>query len=140
MMTAFSVNTPYSYNNLNGTSMLTFAKTIYQYGQDFNMSTGTFTCSIPGIYHFSVTMVKKGPNKRSNTIRCKVHKSRYKDNYISVMRIADTGCASASQTFVIDLDIGDTVYIGSCYDKETSLHLEWWSSFTGFLLYHNINK
>jgi hypothetical protein len=44
--------------------------------------------------------------------------------------------SSISQSFVIDLTIGDTVYLGS-YIGQPINYMEDWSSFTGFLLYHN---
>ncbi|XP_060591795.1 uncharacterized protein LOC132746607 [Ruditapes philippinarum] len=114
-MSAFSVTTPHSYSTINGIRKLNFSRTIYQYGNDFNISTGTYTCSKSGVYHFSVTLVKKRVDERNNQnelVRCKLYKNRQSLIYIKVDPTdddTDKGNAAITQSIVINLDVGNTV-------------------------------
>ncbi|XP_060590202.1 complement C1q-like protein 2 [Ruditapes philippinarum] len=135
---AFSVQRPKTYSNINGISKLTFSITIYQYGNDFSISTGTYTCSKSGVYHFSVTLVKKRASSRVDSVYCRLYKNRQSLIYIAVDPTDDStdkGNAAISQSIVINLNVGDTVYLTKCSDPST--YMEYWSSFTGFLLYPN---
>ena len=135
-MTTFSVTGPHIYGYIDRIPRLNFTRTIYQYGSDFNISTGIFTCSIPGVYHFSATLVKKRATTRVDQVFCNIMKNA--QSLISVKidptdDDTDKGNAAVSQSIVIDLDIGDKVYLGFCNDPKKNM--DNWSSFTGFLLY-----
>ncbi|XP_060586721.1 coadhesin-like [Ruditapes philippinarum] len=135
---AFSVKSPNTYSNINEINKLTFSNTIYQYGNDFSISTGTYTCSKSGVYHFSVTLVKKRASSRVDMVHCFLYKNRQSLIYIGVDPTdddTDKGHAAVSQSIAISLDVGDTVFLTKCSDPST--HMEDWSSFTGFLLYDN---
>ncbi|XP_045179574.2 complement C1q tumor necrosis factor-related protein 2-like [Mercenaria mercenaria] len=131
---AFSVDKPLNHSSFNGTSKVIFAHMIYQHGIDFNSSTGTFTCSIPGTYHFSVTLVKKRAS--SGVFYCGLYKNVSYIITIGDPTDDDTNLrgAATSQSTLIHLDKGDTVYLGSCNEQPSS-YMEPFSSFTGFLLY-----
>ncbi|XP_060562948.1 complement C1q-like protein 4 [Ruditapes philippinarum] len=133
---AFSVKSPDSYSNINGIAKLTFSSTIYQYGNDFSISTGTYTCSKSGVYHFSVTLVKKSSSSGVDRVNCYLFKNGQPVIYIKVDPTdddTDKGNAAISQSIVINLDVGDTVFLTYCTNPSTSM--DYWSSFTGFLLY-----
>ena len=101
------------------------------------MSTGTFTCSIAGTYHFSATLVKKRSSTRVDQVYCSLYKDSSRLIYIKVDPTdddSDKGSAAVSQSIVIHLNKGDTVYLSDCIG-EPSTYMESWSSFTGFLLY-----
>jgi hypothetical protein len=135
-LSAFSVNMPFNYSSINGTDKLTFSNTIYQQGHDFDKSTGTFTCSIPGTYHFSVTLVKQRSGSRVDRVFCELFKGTSSMILIKVDPTdddTDKGSASISQSVVLHLDKGDQVYLSRCLDP--AVYMEYWSSFTGFLLY-----
>jgi hypothetical protein len=135
---AFSVKSPKTNIISNGFYKLTFSKTIYQYGNDFNISTGTYTCSKSGVYHFSVTLVKKSSSSRLDRVICYPFKNRQSLIYIKLDPTdddTDKGHAAISQSIVINLNVGDTVFLAGC--SVPSTHMEYWSSFTGFLLYDN---
>ncbi|XP_060559127.1 complement C1q tumor necrosis factor-related protein 4-like [Ruditapes philippinarum] len=138
---AFSVKGPHTFNQIDGIDgigYLNFTSTIYQYGNDFTISNGTYRCSIPGVYHFSSTLVKRKASQ-IHMVYCRLFK-----NYKPLIEIRvnpsdediHEGNAAVSQSVIIDLDIGDTVYIGKCIGQPND-YLEEWSSFTGFLLFHN---
>jgi hypothetical protein len=136
--TAFSATNPNTNSIINGIKRLTFSRTIYQYGNDFNISTGTYTRNKHGVYHFSVTLVNIRSSSRVDRAYCNLYKNRQSLIYISVDPTdddTDKGNAAISQSIVIKLDVGDTVYLASCTNPSTSM--EYWSSFTGFLLYDN---
>ncbi|XP_060562946.1 coadhesin-like [Ruditapes philippinarum] len=135
---AFSVKSPDTNTYIIINDRLTFSSTIYQYGNDFNISTGTYTCHKAGVYHFSVTLVKKRAPLRVDRVYCYLFKNRQDLIYIYVDPTdddTDKGHAAVSQSIVIDLDVGDTVYLTGCSDPSTTMSS--WSSFTGFLLYDN---
>ncbi|XP_053385659.1 uncharacterized protein LOC123538853 [Mercenaria mercenaria] len=138
LVSAFSVDHPYSYSNFSGTAKLTFNNTIYQHGGDFNRSTGTFTCSIPGTYHFSVTLVKKRAGTRVDQAFCTLYKDQSTLIYLRIDPTdddTDKGSAAISQSIVTHLNKGNTVYLGSCTGPLPNTYMEYHSSFTGFLLY-----
>ncbi|XP_060585916.1 A disintegrin and metalloproteinase with thrombospondin motifs adt-1-like isoform X4 [Ruditapes philippinarum] len=138
LKSAFSVKSPNTISNINGIEKLTFSSTIYQYGNDFNISTGTYTCNKSGVYHFSVTLVKKRESSRVDFVQCLLYKNRQSLINIVVDPTdddTDKGHAAISQSIVINLDVGDTVYLTGCTNPSTTM--ESWSSFTGFLLYDN---
>ena len=126
----FTVKQPNGYPN----SRLTFATTITNSG-DFSASTGTFTCSQPGNYFFSVTLDKQRVDS-IDQVYCTLEK-----NGASLANIwadpsdgdhgGDYGSATASNTAIVHLNRGDTVYLSGC-SAVNSMHV--YSSFTGFLV------
>jgi hypothetical protein len=138
-MTAFSVTKPDSYSTINGIEKLNFSSAIYKIGNDFNISTGTYTCSTPGVYHFSATLVKKRDTSRVDLVYCKLYKNTQSLIHIGVDPTdddTDKGHAAITQYIVIKLDAGDTVYLDAC-NNPPSTYMEHLTSFSGFLLNHN---
>ncbi|XP_045179206.2 A disintegrin and metalloproteinase with thrombospondin motifs adt-1-like [Mercenaria mercenaria] len=125
-ISAFSVNHPHNF-----TTKLTFSHTIYQIGGDFDPSTGTFTCSVPGTYHFSVNLVK---DYHASYVYCYMKKNTSNLVYIQVNPDGEgeSGESAVSQSTITHLNKGDTVYLGTC---TSTSYMGTWSSFTGFLLY-----
>ncbi|XP_060585935.1 semaphorin-5B-like isoform X1 [Ruditapes philippinarum] len=138
IMSAFSVTKPDSFKTIDGNIKLNFSSTIYQYGNDFDISTGIYTCHIPGVYHFSVTLIKKRASSRVDLVSCTLYKNRQSLIVIKVDPTdddTDKGNAAISQSIVINLDVRDIVYLSRCSNASTNM--EAWSSFTGVLLYDN---
>lgn len=131
-LSAFSVDRPDIY-----ATTLTFSHIIYQQGQDFNMTSGTFICSIPGTYHFSVTLVKMRNSDRVDRVFCDLYKNVNSTMHIEVDPTdddSDKGSAAVSESIVLHLGMNDKVYLSSCISPP-STYMENWTSFTGFLLY-----
>lgn len=123
----------------NSNGKLTFSNVVYHQGTDFVASTGTFTCSIPGTYLFSVTLVKKRDTTRVDLVSCYLYKSGQQMTFVAVDPTdddTDKGSAAITSTTVVHLNRGDTVYLTSCSDPST--HMEWWSSFTGVLIHSDM--
>ncbi|XP_053385651.1 A disintegrin and metalloproteinase with thrombospondin motifs 5-like [Mercenaria mercenaria] len=137
VVSAFSVDSPFNYSSVNGTYKLTFSNFIYQHGGDFTLGTGTFKCSKPGIYHFIVTLVKKRSGTRVDMVSCQLYKNTFQIGYIRVDPAdddTDKGNAAITESSIVHLNRGDTVYLTGCTNP-TSTVMEPWTSFTGFLLY-----
>ena len=133
IVSAFSVTKPHSV--VTSVYRLTFSTTIYNQGDDFNASTGVFTCSKSGVYQFSVFLVKKTAKTRLDNVGCLLYKDRSNIITIGVDPTdddTDKGNAQAANSVVMYLDIGDTVSLQYCSDPST--HMESWSSFSGFLI------
>ncbi|XP_053392266.1 A disintegrin and metalloproteinase with thrombospondin motifs 5-like [Mercenaria mercenaria] len=137
IVSAFSVDKPNTYSKFNGIDKLTFSHFIYQQGGDFSLATGTFECSKPGVYHFIVTLVKKRSSTRVDQVSCNMYKDRSQVIHIQVDPTdddTDKGSAAITESAIIHLNKGDTVYLSGC-NGPPSTYMESWTSFTGFLLY-----
>lgn len=131
-LSAFSVDHPYKYN-----ITLTFSHTIYHQGQDFNKTTGTFICSIPGTYHFSVTLVKRRNDTRVDRVYCDLKINGASKIHIEIDPTdddTDKGGAAVSESIVLHLEMDDKVYLGACNGPPSNF-MDYWTTFTGFLLY-----
>lgn len=105
---------------------------IYQSGSDFDPASGTFTCSVSGIYLFSLNLVKKGTEINSiNKVHCHLHKNENQVISLILNPSYSTGNDAISSTTVIPLEKGDRVFVGECTDPQ--LTLEKWTLFTGVL-------
>ncbi|XP_045179716.2 coadhesin-like isoform X2 [Mercenaria mercenaria] len=137
IVSAFSVDKPHTYSKFNGIDKLTFSHFIYQQGGDFSLATGTFKCSKPGVYHFIVTLVKKRSSTRVDQVSCNMYKDR---SLVIIIRVdptdddTDKGSAAITESVIIHLNKGDTVFLSDC-KHPPSTYMEYWTSFTGFLLY-----
>ena len=104
-------------------------------GSRYSSSTGQFTCNLPGLYYFSVSLIKsREAHSASDMAHCALRKNgnRLVDT-ITDPRDDDTdnGSYETSAFLVIHLSSGETVDVGSC---SSDTKLESRSSFTGFLL------
>ncbi|XP_038077240.1 complement C1q tumor necrosis factor-related protein 3-like, partial [Patiria miniata] len=96
-------------------------------GTSFDLETGTFTCSVPGIYVFTFSVLKY-----SNSDVLYIHLVKNNSKVIS------TYCHSnqrgqLSGSAVLVLQRGDTVYL-TMYGRVRSFSTEHYTSFSGFLL------
>ncbi|XP_022099653.1 collagen alpha-1(X) chain-like [Acanthaster planci] len=124
---AFTVGRVTRYTSSGGP--LAFDKTIFNAGANFDLSNGTFTCSVPGVYSFSFSVLKT-PESRD------LYVSLVKNEETSVKVYENTsGFHQLSSGAVMALVPGDQVYLvlrGRVHGNEVSF-----TSFTGFLLYPN---
>lgn len=130
---AFTVTTP-SDGPDSGT--LSFSTVITNKGEDFDTGTGKFTCSVSGLYYFSLHIIKKRDSNIDQT-GCYLQK-----NGVNLVRAyidpqdggtgADTGSYGVSNSVYIDLNAGDVITLASCFSKGAS-SMESWSAFSGFL-------
>ena len=126
----FTVYTPTGYPH----SRLAFATTVTNTG-DFDASTGTFTCSQPGNYFFSVTLVKNA-SERVDEVICHLYKNGGHlvpifSNPSAASHGGDFGYDSASNSAIVHLNRGDIVYLSYCSPVSS---MYGYSSFTGFLV------
>ncbi|XP_045159709.2 complement C1q-like protein 2 [Mercenaria mercenaria] len=140
IISAFSVSDPRSVSSPETEYKLQQYTTVnINEGKDFNPSAGIFTCSKPGVYYFTATLIKKRADvsvDRVDLVQCYIYKNMspqillYAD---PTDNDTDKGHAAISNSVVLRLDTDDIVYLGWCDDPNTSL--EKWTSFSGFLLY-----
>ncbi|XP_022099665.1 collagen alpha-1(VIII) chain-like [Acanthaster planci] len=108
---------------------LTFDKTIFNVGANFDLSGGTFTCSVPGVYAF-IFSVLKIPQISS------IYVSLYKNTEQTVtVHDSTSGYHQLSSSSVMALVPDDRVYltlVGEVHGTTANF-----TSFTGFLLYPN---
>jgi len=119
-MSAFSAHS----NNFVNTNDVTFSFIQYNEGNDYNATTGVFTCRIPGVYWFSATLLGSSDGVCYFLLNgsAKVYIGYPGGNY-------DTGTASQ----VLRLRHGDRVQVGHCY-KPYTLPSDSLDSFSGVLV------
>lgn len=112
----------------NITNHATFTSVRFNEGNDYNLTTGEFTCRVPGTYLFSATIYK---NYHATEAYCHFHLN---SSWIMMMR-ATAGRSeyhTASASVVFTLNAGDRVYISTCTDISTFYST--YSFFTGVLI------
>jgi hypothetical protein len=118
-----------------GSSVPTFPNTIINHGNDYDRSSGIFTCEVPGIYHFAVTLSIKDQDG-SSTTSCylTINSGRKVQIYIHVY-LGDGKYAEypATATGVFHLSKGDTVKISDC-EKYNRFYSDTSTIFMGFLV------
>ena len=103
-------------------------------GNRYSSSTGQFTCNYPGLYYFSVSLIKL----RTDIVHAEMVSCSIRKNGINVVNTitdprdddTDNGSYETSAFLVIHLSSGETVNVGGC----SATKLQSQSSFTGFLL------
>ena len=100
-------------------------------GGDFNMTSGTFTCSLAGTYPFILNLYKA---KGVTSARCELRKNGQLTIWLDAR--PPTGAADnyqeATNSVIAHMSKGDEVYI-TCDTPVTNL--DPMTSFMGFLLY-----
>ncbi|XP_038079354.1 collagen alpha-1(X) chain-like [Patiria miniata] len=97
-------------------------------GTSFDLETGTFTCSVPGTYVFTFSVLKY---TNSGYLHIHLVKNDYK---VITTHGASNQRGQLSGSAVLVLQLGDTVYVtmhGRAFSSPTSHY----TSFSGFLLY-----
>lgn len=113
----------------NGTVILTLVTT--NTGNDYNSSTGEFTCRIPGLYNFFISIEKQLDVSQAF---CHLMLNNNSTMLIAA-RTAFTDAGSyiqASNSAVLQLDFGDIVRLGDCSKAETFTEH---STFSGYLIH-----
>ena len=102
------------------------------YGSGYSSSTGKFTCSHPGLYYFSTSLIKMRTTPKVDYIKCYM----YKDDSMLIGTNTDPtdddtdkGSYETSAFITVHLSRGDQVYVECPYGK-----LNVYSSFSGFLI------
>ncbi len=96
-------------------------------GTDFNLSNGTFTCTVPGIYVFMFSVLKRSSESSLYVRLMKNH------DIIVTGFVNAAGFHHVSSSVVIPLHYGDQVHL-AVYGQVYSAYSHF-TSFTGFLLY-----
>ena len=103
------------------------------YGSGYSPSTGKFTCSHPGLYYFSASLIKyRGSLNPVDRIRCFIYKNT--SNLVGTQidptdDDTDHGSYETSAFIVVHLSQGDQVYVTCSLGI-----LSGYSSFSGFLV------
>ena len=102
------------------------------YGSGYSSSTGKFTCSHPGLYYFSTSLIKPRTTPPVDRILCYIYKntSSLVETFIDPTDDdTDKGTYETSAFIVVHLTLGDQVYV-KCNVGKLSMD----SSFSGFLV------
>ena len=114
-------------------SVVQFDSIKTNYGSRYSPSTGRFTCSHPGLYYFSTSLIKLRTNVREvDRIMCYIYKNT--GSLITTVTDptdddTDKGSYETSAFLTVHLSRGDQVYV-MC----TSGKLNSYSSFSGILI------
>lgn len=85
-------------------------------GGDYNSSSGVFTCRIPGLYWFSVSLSKQyGPIV--NYVGCFFTINGSKKVYLYEDPTQDIEGYTTTGSIAVHLNVGDRVYVGGCYNQ-----------------------
>ena len=123
-------------NTILSTSIVQFDFVETNYGSGYSSSTGKFTCSHPGLYYFSTSLIKERTSSRQvDYINCYINKN---NSFLIRTYIdptdddTDKGSYETSAFIVVHLSPGDQVYVKCQYGK-LNVH----SSFSGFLIHYD---
>ncbi|XP_038076310.1 collagen alpha-1(X) chain-like [Patiria miniata] len=97
-------------------------------GTSFDLETGSFTCSVPGTYVFTFSVLKY-----SNSDGLAIHLVKNDYTVISTHGTSNQ-LGQLSGSAVLVLQRGDTVYV-AMYGRVQSGSISHYTSFSGFLLY-----
>ena len=122
-------------NTRDSSSVLKFTNVKTNVGYRYSSSTGKFTCNHPGLYYFSLSLIKtREPHSIADMVFCYIRKDGVNMVYTKIdPRDDDTdnGSYETSAFLVVHLSNGETVDVGGCSDASS---IDMYSSFTGFLL------
>ena len=112
-------------------STLNFTHAITNIGGHYSTYSGIFSCQYPGMYVFSLYLVKRSGS--STYVYCSIRKNR------STLVVAHSYSYtsyydSISNSVVIHLNSGDQVDVGSCSNTGNIYTSDGYTSFSGFLL------
>ena len=96
-------------SHLNG--VLTFTSMLFQVGGGFNKNSGVFTCPVAGLYLVSMMLQVES----DGWINCYLYRQGRQTSL--EIDIRGEGQELASQTAVLKLGKGDTLYIGACEES-----------------------
>ncbi|XP_060562398.1 uncharacterized protein LOC132722019 isoform X2 [Ruditapes philippinarum] len=125
---------------VSGTSKLVFPHIIDNIGNGYDIATGKFTCTIPGIYFFSF-QISKMYKTLTDLVECFIYRNQFivvgaREDPAGTNAGNDDGGYSIGVSAALHLDTKDTVYIGGCTGIG-AVYTDLRSSFTGFLVRPN---
>ena len=124
---AFFAKLSKQFPQTNRNQTIVFDKVVTNQGNSYHSSHGIFTCTTPGLYVFSVTLMTDSQY---------AHAKLVKNATEIVMLYLPGHWEQSSHTVVIELKAGDLVSVES---DEVTAHVDFsgydYSSFSGFLLY-----
>ncbi|XP_060605293.1 C1q-related factor-like [Ruditapes philippinarum] len=107
-------------------SPLTFKDVIYNTGDDYNVSSGVFTCRHPGLYFFTTTLIRKSG---ADNFVCGFYVNGIRKLIVNSDTGANDGYQSGSASLVYRLKAGDIVMLSECLGQD---QMTFFSTFTGF--------
>ncbi|KAM9435957.1 complement C1q-like protein 3 [Clarias gariepinus] len=110
--------------------ILKFSMVMTNLGGRYESSTGTFTCNLAGVYHFSYHIVKNGLSLRVDLV--------LNDQKIvaSAVAVDALHTDTASNSAILQLRVGDRVYVRLTKSDRTLKDTQnLFSTFSGHLLY-----
>ncbi|XP_070575276.1 complement C1q and tumor necrosis factor-related protein 9-like [Ptychodera flava] len=130
---AFSVSRTAALGPLSQHTPVTYQKIYTNMGNNFDITTGKFTCSVSGVYFFMISAIRKN----DHTMFLCLMKNDEKLPCIYAAHSASRNYGSASNSVIIDLQHGDEVWVrlGSGYAFHSDV--DEFTTFTGYLLYQN---
>jgi len=122
------VNTP---NNVSG-GVMTFSTTVTNVGNGYDMDTGIFTCTTPGYYFITVSLLKEWDHH--SWARCSIRKNSG-DLVEAFTRPSFThdSRTAAVASVLVHLAVGDQVKLAGCSAINT-FNRSITSTFSGFLV------
>ncbi|OWF40284.1 complement C1q tumor necrosis factor-related protein 5-like [Mizuhopecten yessoensis] len=132
---AFKARLTHKLTNVGSEQIIPFDLAEINIGNQYNPTTGVFTCDIPGLYVFHLTLTIYS----DKYVELRLYKNGQSMHYVYVGNKGYLG--SESTTALIQLDQGDTVLIKSDqYHSTGDLIYPGYSYFSGFLLYPRIQN
>ncbi|XP_053382619.1 semaphorin-5A-like isoform X2 [Mercenaria mercenaria] len=123
-----------AYGKASGTNKkIVFPNVLLNYGGGYNNTTGIFTSSTPGIYHFAVSLIKKY-NMKDSVLRCYLNINNSKKLNIDGRKVIDNEMMEFSATASVHLNKSDIVYILDDLFVLLDANNDKSSSFTGALV------
>ena len=123
----------------NGTTThtLKFTTMVTGIGSAYSTTTGKFTCKIPGLYFFALSLYKKRTGTRVyDSIGCYIRKNGanlIRANLDPTDDDTDTGGFETSNFVTVNLALHDVVDVGGCNYNDAAY--DTFSSFSGFLVH-----
>ncbi|XP_043930926.1 complement C1q-like protein 2 [Protopterus annectens] len=115
-----------------GYEVLKFDDIVTNIGNQYDSTTGKFTCHVPGIYFFTYHVLMRGGDGTSMWADlCKNGQVRAS----AIAQDADQNYDYASNSAVLHLDSGDEVYVKLDGGKSHGGNNNKYSTFSGFILY-----
>ena len=118
---------PFSLND----TAVRFSHIYTNIGNDYNETSGNFTCQHPGIYLFTLHLYKSSPASKAACDILKDGKTTVTAYSMPLVQQGVYHLYEAGNSVVLHLNRGDTILVGNC---ERGFGFLGYSSFTGVLM------